>query len=397
MLTKSFAATDVSWPGVSASAEIFDATFFCAILDHVAHPVFVKDRKFRFVYVNMALCALVGHPREAMLGKTDYDFFSLEEADFFRLKDRQMFETMQEVTINEESITDATGRCRVLATTKVPLGESPGEVTHLVGIIHDITQLKETEDALRQANEQLEQRVAERTRELASAQHELLRKQRLAVLGQLVGSLAHQIRNPLSTMLNAASVLQRVLGENAHPDAKAAVAMIHEEVRNANRIVFDLLDYARVRPSNPRPSPLFELIEMALRSENVPPSVVVRTLIPADLKLLADVEQIDGAIRNLIRNAIEAMPNGGALTLAAHRAEGQGVLTIQDSGDGISPDVLAHLFEPLVTTKPLGIGLGLTTARALLENQSGTLCNATPTDHQGACFEIRLPLAPSSP
>lgn len=125
------------------------------ILDHVAHPVFVKDREYRFVLLNRALCELVGYPREAMLGRTDYDFFPREQADFFRRKDEEMFASAARVVIEEEPITDATGALHVLATTKVPLVDEAGQVTHLVGIIHDITRLKEAEAARRRSDERL--------------------------------------------------------------------------------------------------------------------------------------------------------------------------------------------------------------------------------------------------
>ena len=132
-----------------------DARFLAEVVDHIGHPIFVKDRKFRFVLLNRALFEVVGYTREQMLGKTDYDFFPRAEADFFRAKDEEVFARGEMVEIEAEPITDAAGKKHVLATTKVPLRDGRGEITHLVGIIHDITRLKEAEDALRQANEDL--------------------------------------------------------------------------------------------------------------------------------------------------------------------------------------------------------------------------------------------------
>ena len=196
------------WHGATLSLE-----FLATIVDHVAHPIFVKDRSFRWVLLNRSACELVGYRREDMLGKSDYDFFPREEADFFRQKDIELFATNSEVVIDEEPITDASGRRHVLTTTKVPLRNQHGEVTHLVGIIHDITRLKQAEAALRGANLDYERRLEQRSRELIAAQDELVRKERLAVLGQLAGSVAHQIRNPLAAIKNAASVLKRSTGE----------------------------------------------------------------------------------------------------------------------------------------------------------------------------------------
>lgn len=366
--------------------------FLAHILDSIAHPIFVKDREFRFVLLNQAFCDLVGRPREAMFGHTDYDFFPTEEADFFRQKDREVFDTGDQIVIDEERATDAAGRTHVLATTKVPLRSPGGEVTHLVGIIHDITRLKSAEEALKQSKNELERRVGERTAALAAAQDELMRKERLAVLGQLAGGLAHQIRNPLGAIKNAAYLLQVALSEPQDQDVSRAIAIIHDEVLRANQIITDLLDYARVRPPVRRSVPVGYLIEQALGGQAIPPRIALVKDLP-DLALVSvDPAQVQGALFNLIRNAVEAMPGAGTLTITAREESAHVVVSIADTGPGVTPELQARLFEPLVTTKPLGLGLGLVTARALIENQSGRIdCASAPGE--GTRFDVRLPIA----
>lgn len=239
--------------------------FMEAIVDHLAHPVFVKDRAFKVVYVNAACCKMVGRTRAEQLGKTDYDLFPKAQADVFRQQDIKMFATAREVDSYAENLTDAAGRLHVLTTTKVPLISPTGEVTHVVGIVHDITAQKEAEDALRAANEGLERRVIERTIQLAEAQQELLRKERLATLGRLVGGLAHQIRNPLGAIVNATAILVKAMGPLASAEAKQAIDVITEEVWRANRIIIDLIDFARIRPAEPLPVEVATLVEGALR------------------------------------------------------------------------------------------------------------------------------------
>ena len=364
--------------------------FLAAIVDHIAHPVFVKDRAFRFVFLNRALCQMVGHSRDAMLGKTDYDFFPKSEADFFRKKDQELFETAADIEIGEEPMTDAAGGAHVLATTKVPLRNAAGQVTHLVGIVHDITVQKRAEAFLRTANEELERRVAERTHELAVAQFELMRKERLAVLGRMVGGLAHQIRNPLGAIINAVAILSKSMGPAAKNEEREALAVINEEAWRANRIIVDLIDFARIRPPEPRDERLALLVSRVLVAHEVPATIEVQLSIDAEHTASVDRDQVEGAIRNLVTNAVEAMTQGGTLSISS-RLEDQGVvLTIQDSGPGIVPDVLAHLFEPLVTTKPFGLGLGLTTARSLVDNQGGRLRCVTDAG-TGTRFDVWLP------
>lgn len=364
--------------------------FLAAIVDHVAHPIFVKDRAYRWVFLNRAFCQLAGYPRDQMLGKTDYDFFPKEQSDFFRKKDAEMFETAKEIEIDEEPITDATGRRHVLATTKVPLRNAAGEVTHLVGIIHDITVLKDAQAELRASNEDLERRVAERTRELAAAQAELMRKERLAVLGRLVGGLAHQIRNPLGAIVNAAAILAKAIGPRATTDELQAISVINEEVWRANRIIVDLIDFARIRPAEPKPVLLQSLVSSVLVSKPLTPAIEVTVDVPPGLTVSVDRDQVEGALGNLITNAIEAMPAGGKLSLVARRDGDVARIAIADTGPGIVPEVWEHLFEPLVTTKPVGLGLGLTTARALIDNQGGTIRCATEAG-KGTRFDVTLP------
>lgn len=377
-----------------ASAPVGDAMsrdFLAEIIERVAHPIFVKDRGFRLVLINQAFCDLVGYPGPSLLGKTDYDLFPTAEADFFRGKDVEMFTTGAQVTIDEEPITDAAGRAHILATTKAPLRAPSGEVTHLIGIIHDLTRVKAAEEALRGVNEELERRVRERTSELVAAQEELVRKERLAALGQLAGGLAHQIRNPLGSIANAAYVLKRALGDDAAPTVVSAVAIILEETWRANRLISDLLDYARVRAPSPQPVSLREALEAAIVAHDVPHRIRVSVHVPDKPLVAVDEEQLRAAVDHLMRNAIEAMPIGGTLRFEA-RAEGDRMrLVVSDTGSGIPAEVRGKIFEPLITSKPLGRGLGLTMARALIENQSGTIVNEPVP--AGASFVITVPLA----
>jgi PAS domain S-box-containing protein len=363
--------------------------FLAAMIDHVAHPIFVKDRAFRFVLVNKALCDMVGVARADMLGKTDYDFFPATEADFFRHKDNELLQSGRTVEIDEEPITDAEGNQHILATTKVPFRNDQGDITHIVGIIHDITRMKHTEEALRHANERLEEHVLERSNALAAAQNELLRKERLAMLGHLAGGLAHELRNPLGAIQNAVALLRK---SDLAPLPRQALAVIDEEVRRADSIIRDLLDYARVRPASPRDVPVQQLVEAALELEHVPEHVQVEITGDDEVIAAVDALQVQTALGNLVRNAFEAMPGGGTLAVDFSRVGDRVRIVVTDTGEGVREEVRDRLFEPLVTTKALGIGLGLSTAKSLIENQSGSL-RYEDGRRGGAAFVIDLPAA----
>jgi len=373
-----------------------DPAFFELIADHVAHPIFVKDRSFAWVFVNDAFAKMVGVPRGELLGKSDPDFFAKAEADFFRAKDIEMFASGKKIVIDEEPITDAKGNRHVLATTKVPLCDANGNITHLVGIIHDITQLKAAEEALRRSNAELEMRVRERTAALQAAQADLVRKERLAVLGSLAGGVAHQIRNPLASIKTAAHVLRELSRDTGDPDIAETVSIIQEEVGRANRIVTDLLDYARVRAPDKRPiNPAF-LVEQALGAYATDAGVTVERHMEELLDVAVDAEQVQGALGNIVRNAVEAAcANGmkGILSVSSRREGAMLVIRISDSGPGVAKEIREHLFEPLFTTKTLGLGLGLVTARTLIESQGGRLDLVPTSEIGGATFDVFLPLA----
>jgi PAS domain S-box-containing protein len=361
-----------------------------AILDNLAHPIFVKDRQFRYVVVNRANAEMCRMQREQFLGRTDFELFTKEEAEWFRKMDEQMFASGEPVHVPEEPLTDKSGGRHVLATTKVPLKDASGKVTHVVGIIQDITWIKQAQESLKVANEELEARVREGNRALEAAREELLRKERLAVLGRVAGGLAHQIRNPLGAVLNAAALLKRHLKEGQPSAVTEALTMLEEEAWAANRIISDLVDYARVPRSQPMETTVSQLVDQVLTSNPAPANVkVVRKLEASPVRV--DALQVTSALGNLTRNAYEAMPSGGTLTIEAQDDGSHVTLAFEDSGPGFEPGIERRLFEPLVTTKPLGLGLGLTTARMLIEGQGGqlTIARARPS----ARVEVRLPRA----
>lgn len=359
-----------------------------AILDNLPDIAWLKDRDGRFRSVNRAFTTSVGRPTDAIVGLTDLDLFPRELAERYQRDDDEVMRHGS-VKIVEEPYVDGRGTRRIIETFKKVVLDEHGAVEGTVGLARDITERLAYEETLRSLNDELERRVAERSEELARAQEALLRRERLAVLGQLAGGVAHQIRNPLAAIQNAAHVLERRLGRQAHGDVSLALEAIYEEVRRSNEIITGLLDYARVRAPQRRSVRPGEIVDRVLAATPLPEGVRVERHdgdVPA---LEVDVDQIQGALDNLVRNALEAMPDGGALRVEVRREGAEVVFEVADEGAGISPLMRGRLFEPLLTTKPAGIGLGLVTARTLAEAHGGTI-RAVDTP-RGARFELRLP------
>jgi PAS domain S-box-containing protein len=360
-----------------------------AFLDSTPDIAWLKDREGRFVAVNVPFAQAAGRAGpEAVLGQTDYDLWPHDLAARYRADDEEIIATGLHKRI-EEPLVDAKGVTRWIETFKTSIVGDHGEVIGTTGIARDITERKNAEHALRVTNDELERRVKLRTAELAEVQENLVRKERLAVLGQLAGGVAHQIRNPLAAIMNATYVLRRHLPPDQHPNVEDAIRIIHDEVRHANVIITGLLDYARVRTPDRHPAAIGELLERVLSADWIPDTIMVECVTEQVPMLEIDADQLHGAIINLVRNAVEAMPQGGSLRVAMKPDGDQIVVSVTDTGPGISPQVRAHLFEPLHSTKPMGIGLGLVTARTFIEAHGGRIEHIEmPT---GARFEIRLP------
>jgi PAS domain S-box-containing protein len=354
-----------------------------AVLEHVAHPLFVKDRAFRFVLLNSALARLVGFPRDAMLGKTDYDFFPRAEADFFRKTDQAMFESGTPVQVPEEIITDAAGKKHVLSTTKVPLRDATGAVTHMAGIIHDITAIKEAQAVLQESKEALEKRVSERTRALADTHEKLWREERLALVGRLVSGLASQLRNPLGAILNTVALLKRA------PDVLPAEALrvLEEEAWAASRTLGELGEVMGER-GEPVTVRVFELVDHVLTRARLPVTVRVER-VGMDASARVDTQQTVTALLSLVNNAVEAMNGNGTLTFEVEASSDRVFLRVRDTGPGVKPEAVPNLFVPTRSDKPQDHGLGLTMARLLIESQKGSLLYVP--GGPGARFDVTLP------
>jgi signal transduction histidine kinase len=355
------------------------------MLEGLSTPLCLRDQNSRYVWANAAFQSAFGRARPELIGKTDFDLLPPEQALLEQMRDARVFREGQHLFFEDQASLGST--LIGLSGWHMAIPGADGGVAYVLrqwgAAGHHAGALKAEPPSTPDAEESV--------RLLRQQQDELLKKERLIVLGQLAGSLAHQLRNPLCAISNAVAFLRRELTGMTTTSMEDALRIAGEEVWVANRIIEDLLDYARIRPPAPRNLSVQELVESALGRESIPPGVKVEQRLGEE-RVHVDLSQICDAMGKLIRNAFEAMDGAGTLTIASRRDEDLVELTITDTGVGISREEAALLFEPLVTSKPLGIGLGLTTARALVVNQGGTL-EAEGERGKGARFKLRLPPA----
>ncbi len=278
----------------------------------------------------------------------------------------------------------------------------------------EIAERKRAEKEIRKLNDELEMKVKERTKQLLDAQEELVRKEKLATLGQLAGSVGHELRNPLGVMSNAIYFLKTVMPD-AGETIKEYLDIIKNEVNNSQRIISDLLDFSRTKTPQLQLIPANKLIRQALGKCGIPENITVHIDIPETLPMIKiDPFQMGQVFQNLITNAVQAMPNGGSVKIAARLissdvgaglvpahvqgGQPQGLplqdfieISVTDTGEGISPENMGKLFQPLFTTKAKGIGLGLTVSKNLTEANGGKL-EVESQIGNGTTFAVILPV-----
>lgn len=242
-----------------------------------------------------------------------------------------------------------------------------------------------------QLNEELDRKVKERTQQLLAAQDELLRNEKLALLGQIADTVGHELRNPLGVMNNAVYFLQTVHAD-ADETTKEYLGIIKGQIADAERIVSDLLDAVRTKPPHPEIVELAELMQQTLLKCVVPNSVTVRLDIPEKLSVRVDTMQIHQVFWNLISNGVEAMPDGGVLEIKADEdnAAKTVMVSIKDGGSGMSAEQQVKLFQPMFTTKARRIGLGLVVVKNLTQANGGSV-GVESVSGNGSTFSVTLP------
>ena len=228
----------------------------------------------------------------------------------------------------------------------------------------------------------------------ADLQQQLRRSERLSALGNLAAGVAHEIRNPLSSIKGFATFL---LGNTEKEHEADAAKMLIQEVDRLNRVVSGLLEFARPDTIQLAPIRLASVVERALRlcaSDAANKDIVVRFTPTADLPLIAaDADRLTQALLNLFLNAIQAMDKGGVLDISSNhdQATGKILLRITDTGKGIAPEALSTIFDPYVTGRASGTGLGLAIVHRIVEQHGGVI-HAESEPGKGSVFFLYLPI-----
>ena len=346
--------------------------------------------------MNAVAQSLTGWNEEEAVGRPIKDVFSIVNEETRKEVENPVSRVLREgvvVGLANHSVLIKKGGGEVpIDDSGAPIRDDTGKISGVVLVFRDITEKKQVEKVLHEYSEKLEQMVEDRTKKLRDAQEQLVRQEKLAVLGQLGGGVGHELRNPLGAIRNSTYYLKMVL-KHPEPGVRDALEILEKEVNISERIIRSLLSFASPEPSAFINVDINDVVQAALSRIPVPEKVEVALELDENLPvILADPDQLDQAFGNFILNAIQAMPEGGRLVVKSEvRDADQVTVSVTDTGVGMDKGTQTKIFEPLFTTKAKGIGLGLALTKMLVEANRGKI-DVLSEVGKGTTFTVILPV-----
>ena len=348
-----------------ANAELRRSQIFLdSVVENIPSAVFVKEAgSLRFVRFNKAEEELVGWARERVVGKTDFDIFPREQAEFFTSKDREALDGRTVVDVPEEPLDTPENGRRWLHTKKIPIVDEAGRPIYLLGISEDITERKRFEADLIAARQEAERANRAKT--------------------DFLSQMSHELRTPLTAILGFSQLLEL---DDLTDEQQSSVGHIMQAGRHLLDLINEILDISRIETGtmtiSAEPVALDELIEEVFAV--VQPIAATRTVMlkrgsSFDVHVLADRQRLRQVLLNLLTNALKYNRQGGTVVVSCEQAPDERLrIAIADTGYGIAPEHLERLFQPfdrlgaeLGTIEGTGIGLAL--AQGLIGAMGGTI------------------------
>jgi PAS domain S-box-containing protein len=379
--------TDITERKSVEAAVLAGEARYRSLTENLEQCIFLKDRDLRFLAGNRRFCEVLGFPESELVGKTDADLYPPELAAKYQADDRRVLAEGKRLELEEHN--PSQGELRTVRVVKTPVRDAQGQNVGVLGIFWDVTDQRALEAQLRQA-------------------------QKMEAVGQLAGGVAHDFNNILTIILGNAGLLRASIPEgNA---ARELVQATEKAALRAAELTRKMLGFSRRTALHLEPASLNACVEetVALLHRTIDPRIRLTVVLASDLwQVQADPGQVNQVLMNLCINARDAMPAGGtlhletanvvlgddAVRLRLEARAGEFVrLRVQDSGTGISPEVMPRIYEPFFTTKEpgRGTGLGLAMVFGIVKQHRGWLECASRSG-EGTRFEVYLPRSVAQP
>jgi signal transduction histidine kinase len=266
-------------------------------------------------------------------------------------------------------------------------------LTGILVIARDVTERKAMQKKLEEYSQQLEALVEQRTRQLKEAQDQLIKSERLAAIGQVAAMVGHDLRNPLTGINSAAYYLKTRLGSTMNKKTMEMLELIEKDVQYSNKIITDLLEYSREIKLEFGETTPKSIIREASSLVEIPVNIHILDLTQDEPRIKIDLEKMKRVFSNLIKNAIEAMSDGGKLTIISRKSDENVEFAFADTGTGIPKDVMEKIWTPFFTTKSKGMGLGLPICKRIVEAHGGIISVESKIG-EGTVFTVTIPIEP---
>ncbi len=348
--------------------------YYNSILNNIGDPVFVKDDQSRLLMVNDAFCEIFNLQRDQIIGKTLSEDVSPEERESFLKIDKQVLENGVE-NINEESLTVRGGETRIITTKKTRFLDADNK-KYLVGVIHDITERKKTENSL---------------------------KELIATKDKLFSVIAHDLRSPFNSIIGFSELLIENSDDILLEDSEQYIKIINSAAKNTLILLDNLLNWAKSQTGqlrfNPEKILLSEVVqEIITLSKTIAKSknITLEYAGTDNLEIFVDVNMLNTVLRNLISNAIKFTNVGGHIKVSAELKQDQVEITISDNGIGINKEKCTELFFITSNTTTLGTadengsGLGLVLCKEFIQKNNGDIW-VESEENKGSNFIFTLP------
>ncbi len=342
------------------------------VFNGITDGISIVDQHYRVLMVNDAICRWQNKPLAFFLGKPCHDVFLKREELCLGCPAKETFATGQPAFRERVSITLG-GKKYYFHLYTFPLKDETGKTVRVVEYVKDVTR----------------ERIL---------QSEIIQNERLAIIGKMSAQVAHEIRNPLSALTLNIDLLEDEIkgytGTNT-TEAQELVLAIKHELKGLHNVLDDYLQFTRLPKIkldkgniNVTVEEILAFMEEEFRVHNI---AVRKSFEPELPPINIDYDQLRRAFINLIRNAVEAMPDGGTLDIATRINENWVEITFMDSGEGISEQNLEQIFTPFFSTKAGGTGLGLSITKHIIGEHGGEI-SCESRRHEGTRFVVRLPV-----
>jgi len=352
--------------------------YFEEIINTMGEALMVTDSQDRIELVNQAAQDLLGYKKDELLGKNMNSVVSIVSYFASPQESEKMRSSIEAIwRINN-------GREFPVLCSCSEVRDKEGRVVNKIYIVRDVTHIKKTEEELIEAY-----------KELKKVQDELIQSEKVALIGKLASGVAHEIKNPLSIILQGIYLVDNVVLEK-NSELKETIEMIKEAVRRADNVIRRILNYARASKLILQPQRICEvideglsLVEQQLKLKNIE---IEREYPSKPILIETDKVMLSQVFLNLATNSQDAMPQGGKIKIKVYEEEDFCIVEFEDTGEGIPPERLSKIFEPFYTTKRAGegTGLGLAMVELIIARHNGKI-DVESQLGKGTKFIIKLP------